>query len=496
MVGIRGVNNRRLMAMSAGLALALLTACAGAPAPTQAPATQAPATQAPAAEATAAPTQASASEATTAPAEGAGAESTFTTWYQYDETNTDEQSDERVGNEYLRKTIPLFNEEFKGRYKWVNQPQAWEKMTLNLVAAVQGGGEVPDLMQTGADAVVTTLYQNGAVEDLTDWMKAQPWFADLDPGAISACTGLDGRIYCVPVAETPQLVFYWSDHFPDGYPKTPEEFLTQAEALKQKNVYAITFFGSTDFDGEAAKRFFFTTVSSFGGGYDDGKGNMLLNRPENVKAIEFIREVVAKDYAPEIAFAGKFQEEEPMKTAEAASFPTGIFGYRYINPLKAPNGNEYTTKTEKDMIDAIEAGDVKLSSFVAPEGMQPGCGLGVSVLVIPKGAQNPDGAKTYINWVMDPKNNAAWVLGPGGGVPSLGMTRQDAAFQSEFFKQAIPATAGLCRPWSGTLTNPPEAQKIIATTIYKLIKEDPSADIAAELQKSQDEYNSQYAPQS
>lgn len=484
MFGTRVASNRRLAVLSGALVAAVLTACAGAPAPTQAPA-QAP-TQPPAAEApTTAPEPA-------APAEGG--ESTFVSWYQYDETNTDEKSDERVGNAYLRKVIPLFNEEFKGKLKWVNQPQPWDKMVLNLVAAVQGGGDVPDVMQADATAVQTTLYDNGAVEDLTDWIKAQPWFGDIDPGAISACTGLDGRIYCVPIAETPQLVFYWSDHFPNGFPKTPEEFMTQAEALKQKGVYAITFFGSTDFDGNAATRFFFTALASFGGGYDDGKGNMLLNTPENVKAVEFIREIVAKGYAPEIVFAGKFQEEEPMKTAEAASFPTGIFGYRYVNPLRAPSGKEYNTKTEQDMIDAIEAGDVKLSSFLAPEGKQPSCGLGVASLIIPKGAKNPDGAKTYINWVMDQRNNAEWVVAVGGGVPSVNATRSAEAFQSEFYKQAIQATAGLCRPWQGTLTNPPEAQKIIATVIYKLIKEDPTADIATELQKAQDEYNRQYAP--
>ncbi len=471
----RDAHRRSLPVLGAALTFALLAACA-APA---APATQAPsaATEAPAAEAPA-------------------AESTFTTWYQYDENNTDPKSDERVGNEYVRKTLPMFNEEFKGKFKWVNQPQAWDKMTLNLITAVQGGGEVPDLMQTSADATVTTLYQNGALEDLTEWAQAQPWFKNLDEGAVTACTGLDGKLYCIPVSETPSLVFYWSEYFPNGYPKTPAEFLAAAEELKAKNVYAITFFGSTDFDGAAATRFFFTLLDSFGGGYDDGKGMMVLNSPENVKAVEFLREVVQKGYAPEVVFAGKFQEEEPMKTAEVASFPTGIFGYRYVNPLKSPSGKEYNTKTEKDMLDAIDAGDVKLSAFAAAEGHTPGCGLGVTGFVIPKGAKNMDGAKTYINWIMDQKNNATWVQGPGGGVPTLSDIRQDALFQTEFYKQAIAATAGLCRSWSGSLTNPPEAQKTIATAIYKLIKEDPSADIAAALQAAQDEYNKQYGPQS
>lgn len=433
------------------------------------------------------------------PAEPASApvkESTVVSWYQYDENNTDPKSDERVGNEYLRQALPQFNAAFKGRYTWVNQPQAWDKMLLSLVAAVQGGGEVPDVMQSSAGDAVTTLYQNGAVEDLTDWIRSQAWFAGLDPGAVNACTGPDGRIYCVPVAEQPQLVFYWTAHFPNGYPKTPSEFLVQAEALKAKGIQAVTFFGSTDFDGSATTRLFWTNIASFGGAYHDAAGGMLLNTPENVQAITFLRQIVALGYAPDVVFAGKFQEEEPMKTAQAASMPTGIFGYRYVNPLKSPGGREYNTKTEQDMLNAIDAGDVKLAPWVAPEGHKPSCGLSVTGFVIPKGARNADGARAYINWIMDAGNNAAWVKTAGGGVPALGAVRSDPLFQGEFYKQAIAATAGLCHPWQGTLKNPPEAQKVIATAIYRLIKENPQADIATELQKAQDEYNRQFGPQS
>ncbi len=68
----------------------------------------------------------------------------FVTWYQYDENNEDPPSDERVGNEYLRKTIPLFNEAYKEKWNWVNQPKAFDKMGTELIAAVQAAGEVPD----------------------------------------------------------------------------------------------------------------------------------------------------------------------------------------------------------------------------------------------------------------------------------------------------------------------------------------------------------------
>lgn len=444
-------------------------------------------TAAPVGEAPAAPEE----EASKAPEEEAPAaeEKDFLTWYQYDENNTDPASDERVGNEYLRKTIPIFNEAYDGRWNWVNQPKAFDKMAAELVAAVQAGGEVPDLFEMGS-AQLNLFYRNGTMQDLREWAEAQSWWADLDPNAVAACTGPDGGLYCIPTAERPHLVYVWADRFPNGYPKTPEEFLAEAERLKAEGLYAITFFGSTDFDGEGLTRAMWTTIASFGGALDDGQGNMLLNTPENIAAIEFLREIVAQGYVPEIAFAGGFQEEEAFKDASAASFPTGLFGYRYVNPLTAPDGTKYEKKNEEDMLDAIAAGDVVLSPMFAAEGQQPSCGIEVQGFGIPVGAKNPEAAYDYINWIMSPEQNAEWVLGPGGGFPSLKTTQADELFQSPFYQEAAKVVnASACRPWYGTLERPEEAQKLVMATIYKLIKEDLSADIAGELTKTQEEYN-------
>ena len=78
--------------------------------------------------------------------------------------------------------------------------------------------------------------------------------------------------------------------------------MQEAERLKEEGLYAITFFGSTDKGGEGLTRAIWTTLASFGGSLDDGEGNMVLNTPENVAAIEFIREIIAKEYVPEIGF--------------------------------------------------------------------------------------------------------------------------------------------------------------------------------------------------
>ena len=411
-------------------------------------------------------------------------------WYQFDQNNTDPANDEAVGNAYLRETIPEFNKAFAGKWNWVNIPKAWDKMASELVAAVQAGGDVPDVFMM-FDSNFLDLVRNGALSDLTDWAQAQPWWDDMDPNAVEACTAQDGRLYCIPIGEIVYVTFVWADLFPNGYPKTPEQFLAEAERLKAEGHYIMTYFASTDYDGAGAIRAVWTTISGFGGTYDDGQGHMLLNTPENVAAIEFLRELTVKEYVPEVVFAGGFQEEEAFKDASAASIPTGVFGYRYIRPLTAPDGTRYTKETEEDMLDAIAAGDVVLAPFVAPEGKKPGCGLSMHGLAIPTGAKNVKAAHDYINWLMtDPDQNADWVARAAAALPALRTTFGHATFQSEFYQQAEGvAAASACRAWHGTLPRPDEAKAVIMNVVYKLIKEDTTADIATELQKVQDEYN-------
>lgn len=414
----------------------------------------------------------------------------FVTWFQYDEKNDDPASDERVGNAYLRKTIPEFNADFSGKWNWVNVPKAWDKMTAELVAAVIAGGDVPDMVELGGQQTITYI-NNNALMDITDWVKAQSWYADFEPGAIKACTGPDGKIYCVPTAERPALVYVWSGRYPNGFPTTPEQFLVEAERLKSEGFYAWTYFGSTAYGGSGAYRMVWSLISSYGGKYDDGQGNMLLNIPENVAAITFLRETVAKGYQPETVFAGGFVEEDAFKDASAGAIPTGLFGYRYINPLTAPDGTKFDKGNETDMIDAIAAGEVIMRPMFAPEGNIPGCNLDIQGYGIPVGAKNPEASHDYINWIMsDMTRTIEYVIGPGAGFPTLVSAQSNPAMQTPFYQQAaIAINASQCSNWAGTLERPAEASELIMNAVYKLIKEDPTMDIATELQKAQEEYN-------
>lgn len=414
----------------------------------------------------------------------------FISWFQYDEKNEDPASDERVGNAYLRKTIPEFNTDFAGKWNWVNIPKAWDKMTAELVAAVIADGEVPDLIEVGAGNLPTFL-NNGALQDLSDWAKEQSWYSDLEPSALKACTGPEGGLYCIPVSTRPHVVYVWADHYPNGFPTTPEEFMVEAERLKSEGVFAWTYFGSTAYSGNGAQRMVWNLISSFGGTYDDGQGNMLLNTPENVAAISFLRETVLNGYNPDTVFAGGFVEEDSFKDSSAAAIPTGLFGYRYINPLTAPDGTKYETGSAQDMLDAIADGKVVMRPMFAPAGKTPGCNTDAITFAVPTGAKNIEATYDYINWIMgDIGRHVEYVLGPGAGFPTLVSAQSAPEMQEPFYQQAaIAINSSVCTYAGGSLQRPTEANEIIMNAVYKLIKEDPTLDIASTLQAAQDDYN-------
>ena len=414
---------------------------------------------------------------------------TFVTWFQYDQDNLDPKSDEHAGNEYLRKTIPPFNKAFKGKWIWDNQFQPWDRGYYKLVAAVQAKAEVPDIFEL-VGTNLNMFYQNGTLQDLTEWAKAQKWYAEIDPSALKLCTAPDGKLYCIPMAIRPSAVFVWKDRFPNGFPKTPNQFLQEGERLKAEGKYALTFVGSTANNGAGANRAVFQIVTSFGGSYDAGNGRLKLNTPENVKAIAWLREMVQKGYVPDIAFAGGFQEEQAFQDSSAGAFPTGLFGYRYLNPLTAPNGTKYENKNENDIFDAINAGDLYLAPMVAPEGKKPGCGAGLTALGIPVGAANVEAAHDFVNWLLTPEQNPAYVQGPGAGFPTLKSIEDTPQFQTQFYKEAAQVVAASdCAMPFPTVTDATGAAAAVMNVVHRLVKQDPTADIATGLQKAEDEFN-------
>jgi len=102
----------------------------------------------------------------------------------------------------------------------------------------------PDSYQVHAGLELQSDIKAGYVEDITYLYDREGWKSKFPSGLIDAIT-LDGKIYSVPVnIHRSNLMFFipgnlqkWGIAAP---PKTWAEFLTQAEALKTKNVTALS----------------------------------------------------------------------------------------------------------------------------------------------------------------------------------------------------------------------------------------------------------------
>ena len=93
---------------------------------------------------------------------------------------------------------------------------------------------------------------------------------------------------------------------------------------------------------------------------------------------------------------------------------------------------------------------------------------------------------------MTPEHNPAYVLGPGAGIPVLKSVQATEQFQTPFYQQAAEVVAAShCQAGWPTVIDVQAAEETIMNAVYKLIKTDPTADIAAELQKAEDEFNKQ-----
>jgi multiple sugar transport system substrate-binding protein len=90
---------------------------------------------------------------------------------------------------------------------------------------------------------------------------------------------------------------------------------------------------------------------------------------------------------------------------------------------------------------------------------------------------------------MSSQQNANFVSGLGG-FPALTQSLSDPLFSAAYYTQAKQVlTQESCKPWYGSLKNPAAAEPIAMNVMYKLIKQNPTADIAKELTAAQDEYN-------
>lgn len=388
---------------------------------------------------------------------------------------TGDDPDASANSSALDAIVARFNAATKNAPEWVNQPQPTDAIAAILTAAVHTDSRVPDVVQLDGEALTLAL-NNDTLSDLSEWANGQPWLWQLDAGALAVCTGPDGRLYCVPHALSPYVIVYWTQHFPDGFPRTTDTFLRRAEALKPNDLPVMAF-------DEKNGAFAWMLLSAYGSPLDDGKGRMTLNTPQTVQAVELLRALSKSGY---VAHADAFA------AARAAALTARFDRLTRMQRLTAPSGKTYSGDA---LGTALAASEAKLAPMFAPSGSATplGCATGVSVLAIPKGARNEPGARTLISWLMDDDQAGDWIAHVGG-VPA----RKTVGWSAASAQAArVAATAGVCKQWQGSLKDVDGARALILNTLLALTSgaESANPNIAGVLARAEAQYNAKNAPQ-
>jgi len=349
---------------------------------------------------------------------------------------------------------------------------------------------VPDVAYIDSQWLGTYI-KNNALTDLTDFVRGAKWVTDIDPGALAACTAPDGKIYCVPTSTASFFIAYWNQLFPSGYPFTTDDLLKTAEDLKKTGKYAITFKG-----GETAsvEDFYASLISTFGGKLADASGKASWASPESAKAVDFVRTLVQKGYTPKAALGAGLDWQTSFKTSETASIVTGTFSYMSLLPLTSPSGQKYempvpATGFDTNALAMGAAYDKAELAFAAPltaPGGKPTSVVLATAWAIPAGAKNVDGAKGFITYEIDTKRNIEFAVA-NGALPAMTSAINDPMFATAYWQSAAKyqSESGISAPsWADYNL----ALKLLSTAIVNCAN-DPGRDIAAELQKAQDEYN-------
>ena len=365
----------------------------------------------------------------------------------------------------------------------------FDQINTALNIAVQTGVNVPDIAYIDTEQI-GFYSSNGTLLDLTEFVQNATWAIDLDPLALATCTAPTGEILCIPASTTNYYIYYWIDVYTNGYPSDTSAFLEIAPDIKAQGYFPITFKAA---DAVAAERFYIGLLLSYGAQLTDADGNATWANDDAVEAIQFIRDIFAAEYVPDVALAPQFEYEEPFKQGLAASFVAGTFSYVYLSPLTSPGGEEFvveiTGQFDRNAISvgqANEAGELAFAPPLAAPDSTPVSIISSEGWAIPFGATNVDAALAFIDYQMNTQRNTEAAIA-GGKLPVLTSSLGEDVFTSDYWSTAAEFRANYGSPPPAWLDYG-SATRLLSIAIVNVIT-NPDADIMDELQQAQDEYN-------
>lgn len=270
------------------------------------------------------------------------------------------------------------------------------------VLTQMGGGEGPDLVRFDMPEF-TAAADAGLLEPLDETVDAAA--LGLQPGPDQYML-LDGTRYGV-IFDTSNYVMYYNTDLVPEPPKTFEEFVQVAEETTEGDVYGLAF-RQTQAEENGVWQDIFNYVYGFGGSWSDGE-NLTLNRPENVEGLEAYQSLYDAGVIPKGADAATFRK---MFAQNKVGMELNNGGY-----LVATRG------TNPDL-------EFSVAPIPFPVRAQ---GAIMAPLVVNANSENKEAADDFMQWVLQPENQAALQQALGASSMATATTRSEEQLEETPF---------------------------------------------------------------
>jgi multiple sugar transport system substrate-binding protein len=210
-------------------------------------------------------------------------------------------------------------------------PQLYQKWTTAFAA-----NALPDVIVAKNDNYIG-MWVAGAILPVDDIIASLGGDKAFLPGFLDRHVRMQGHTIAVPHYTTAPLIIYRKDLFKEKGLKPPttwEEALRVGAALTKppKQYGWQQYFSPNDQGGTMWP--LYTAMASNGGEFFDKDGNVIFNRPENVAAVEFLKELTLVAASPSAVTMNWSEEEwDVMGSGRSAMLTEALFAFSAIDKL-------------------------------------------------------------------------------------------------------------------------------------------------------------------
>ncbi len=316
--------------------------------------------------------------------------------------------------EKITVIMPRHEMDLKGI--WEKQTRDFEKATGTSVEFIQASwDEVATKVLTDLAAGGTSYdvieFDNGWVAKFAsaDWVEpldsyaSKDYFNSILPGLLKTFT-VKGKILGVPWNNDTRFFFYNKAMLDKAGianpPKTWNEVVEQSQKLKGAGItqYPIAEYWNQEWALANSVAFY---LYSFGANYFDENGNITINKPEAVAALQFMSDMLQKDKIVNPSSVTLSQE------AAADLFYRGSSAFFFQGP---PSTYSYANDPTKSKV----VGDVKVAEWLPAQSSQFQTTLTLpEAFAIPKASKNKKAAWSYIQYMISEQRDKERALDIG-----------------------------------------------------------------------------------